>query len=93
MSYQGCLSPLAQQGYGLGPGRRSDTFRPSACQPQAIEEYRRVLESPAPDVGDSERQEVLARCGTLLRKMGRGDELDLLQKEALSLQRPQMLAN
>lgn len=42
---------------------------------------------------DSERQEVLARCGTLLRQMGRGDELNLLQKEALSSQQPQMLAN
>lgn len=63
-----------------------------ACHPQAIEEYRRVLESPAADVDDSEREEVLARCGTLLRKMGRGDELDLLQKEALSSHQPQMLA-
>eukprot|EP00903_Cladosiphon_okamuranus_P015485 g14296.t1 len=60
---------------------------------QAIEEYRRVLESTAPDVDDAERQEVLARCGTLLRKTGRGDELDLLQKETLSSQRSHMSAN
>eukprot|EP00752_Nemacystus_decipiens_P018595 g16673.t1 len=60
---------------------------------QALEEYRQILEFPDPDVDDVERQEVLARCGTLLRKMGRGDELDLLRKEALSSHRSQMLSS
>ncbi|CAN0225260.1 unnamed protein product [Ectocarpus sp. 6 AP-2014] len=58
---------------------------------QAVEEYRRVLESPSTDVNDSEREEVLMRCGNLLRKMGRGDEIDQLHQEAL-FSRQQLLA-
>ncbi|CAN0445624.1 unnamed protein product, partial [Ectocarpus sp. 8 AP-2014] len=58
---------------------------------QALEEYRRVLESPSADVNDSEREEVLMRCGDLLRKMGRGDEIDQLHQEAL-FSRQQLLA-
>lgn len=57
---------------------------------QAVEEYRRVLESPVEEVDDYERQEVLTRCGNLLRKMGRGDELDQLQQEARSSRQPQV---
>ncbi|CAM9278013.1 unnamed protein product [Scytosiphon promiscuus] len=49
---------------------------------QAVDEYRRVLESPGTDVDESERREVLTRCGALLRKMGRGDELDQLEASA-----------
>lgn len=45
---------------------------------QAVEEYRRVLESPSAD--ESERKYVLTRCGNLLRKMGRGNEVDQLQQ-------------
>lgn len=52
-----------------------------------------MLESPAADMGDSEREEVLARCRDLLRKMGRGDELNLLQEEAFSPRQSPMLAN
>lgn len=49
---------------------------------QAVEEYRRVLESPSAD--ESERQEVLTRCGNLLRKMGRNSELDQLREACSS---------
>lgn len=45
---------------------------------QAIEEYHHVLESPSTEA--SERQEVLARCGTLLRKMGRAEEMEQLRE-------------
>lgn len=43
-----------------------------------MEEYRRVLESPTAD--ESEREEVLARCANLLRKMGRSEELEQLRQ-------------
>ncbi|CAM9120966.1 unnamed protein product [Ectocarpus sp. 4 AP-2014] len=59
---------------------------------QAVEEYRRVLESPSADVNDYEREEVLTRCGNLLRKMGRGDEIDQLHQEALFSRQQQLLA-
>lgn len=50
-----------------------------------------MLKSPSADVNDSEREEVLMRCGNLLRKMGRGDEIDQLHEEAL-FSRQQLLA-
>lgn len=37
-----------------------------------------MLESPS--AAESERQEVFTRCGNLLRKIGRGDELDQLRE-------------
>ncbi|CAB1111613.1 unnamed protein product [Ectocarpus sp. CCAP 1310/34] len=64
----------------------------TSCPCQAVEEYRRVLESPSADVNDSEREEVLTRCGNLLRKMGRGDEIDQLHQEALFSRQQQLLA-
>lgn len=51
-----------------------------------------MLESPSADVNDSEREELLMRCGNLLRKMGRGDEIDQLHQEALFSRRQQLLA-
>lgn len=43
-----------------------------------MQEYQRVLESPSTE--DAEKQEVLVRCANLLRKMGRTDEINQLQK-------------
>lgn len=45
-----------------------------------MQEYQRVLESPS--IEDSEKQEVLVRCANLLRKMGRSEEINQLQKAA-----------
>lgn len=41
---------------------------------QAVEEYRRVLDSPSAE--HAEKQEVLVRCEHLLRKIGRSGEAD-----------------
>lgn len=45
---------------------------------QAVDEYRKVMESPEAD--DSERQEVFLKCGALLGRLGRSDDMSKLQE-------------
>ncbi|CAM9290829.1 unnamed protein product, partial [Sphacelaria rigidula] len=79
---------LAADGNGTGGNphtrrrvpRLADVLSARNATTQAVQEYQRVLESPS--IEDSEKQEVLVRCANLLRKMGRSEEINQLQKAA-----------